>query len=160
MWCVMQTKETNQHKSAGCRISAHLFTQEEQPCGRLVPLTPHYDSQTQIIEFLVPSHDPKRKERVYGLEIDARTGECACACEDFFYRRAPRKNIVAYGTYLEQIALLYKGKQLKPLITRKPSGLCPHARRARQWLKRHDIYQHIETAVEILAQRVERECAA
>lgn len=140
-------------------IQGHVFTQAEQPVGRLVRVD--YDGQRRVMGFLVPSLS---RPRVYGLELCCRTGQICCGCEayqDFRNSRSmPYRREVA-GTFLEQ---LYPA--IYPLITRDPRFCCPHARRVRQWLQRHkapdgqSLYQHMNAIVQAWeSQEMEKESA-
>lgn len=119
------------------RVRGHVLSRAEFPCGRLVATPVHYDSQEQIMEFTVPSFS--REDRVYGLELDMVTGEVACGCEagDCFRnaRRMPYR-LEESGSRAEQLAK-EKGRFLLPLVTRRPMGLCAHARRVRAYVARH-----------------------
>lgn len=136
----------------------HVFTQESHPCGRLV-VTADYDAAEQMIEFLVPSLS--RGDRVYGVEIDALSGQCACGCEAFsVFRNAHRMPYrwQKEATYAEILART-QGKSLLPLITRKISGLCPHLRRARQWIQRHKLFLHFKQREQWLIELLEGKAA-
>lgn len=135
------------------RIAGHVFTQQEFPCGRLV-MTADYDSQEKIMTFKMPSLS-RPKKRVYGLELDCMTAEIACGCEadDYkeTYKLGRRRDV--QGTYAE-IAAKALGYHLLPLITRRPKGLCVHANRVRQFLKRHDLYEAMLTIQQSLENRL------
>lgn len=128
-------------------IQGHVLSQKTHPCGRLVKC--NYDSQRKVMSFDVPSLS--RKDRVYGIELDCMSGQIACGCEAFSdYRntsRCPYRDKEA-GAFLEHVYA-----RLFPLITRRPSGLCPHARKVRLWLKAHRtpdgkrLYDHIAAIV-------------
>ncbi len=135
------------------RIRGHVFSQEEFPIGRLVPIRADYDSQEKILEFLVPSHSEERKDTVYGVEVDVLTGEVACGCTwwacELNTDDGRSKGIAGRkqaGTYLETAAMATTPRvYLCPSILRLPSGLCYHCKRVRAWLKAHDLYNAIET---------------
>lgn len=119
------------------RVRGHVLSQVEFPCGRLVQMPVHYDAQEQIMEFTVPSLS--REDRVYGLELDMVTGEVACGCEagdDFRNARRMPYRLDEAGTPAELLAK-EKGRFLLPLVTRRPMGLCAHARRVRAYIVRH-----------------------
>jgi hypothetical protein len=115
----------------------------------------HYDSQEQIMEFLVPSHS--RGKRVYGLELDMQTAEIGCGCEALSeFREAsnmPYRRDAA-GTMLEQLAAA-KGKRLLPLITRPPRALCPHAKKVRLWVLRQGLMPYFNARESRLVERLE-----
>jgi hypothetical protein len=125
------------------QIIGHQLTQESHPCGRLVKAS--YDSQTKIMEFTIPSDETAGL--VYGVELDCSTGEIVCPCKDFGYRKSSKAGYLKHGVYLEHAERAANQNSLWPLVTRKPSGLCKHANRVRYWLKRHNLYRHIETIV-------------
>ena len=136
------------------RVKGHIFTQEEMPCGRLVPLQATIDGSEHIAEFLVPSLS--RGGRVYGVELDLKTGELACGCEAFRdYRecsRMPYRRDSA-GTFIEHLAVT-KGKHLLPLVTRPPRGLCPHTRRVREFIRRHGFLSYFKEREKWLEERL------
>ena len=138
------------------RISGHILTQEDFPCGRLVALDADYDEAEKIMEFRVPSHT--RKSRVYGIEVDMYTAEIACPCEGFRdFREASRMpyNRNAVGRYVEHLARTKK-KSLLPLVTRPPRGLCIHARKVREWLRRKGFLDYFFQREGWLIERLER----
>lgn len=136
----------------------HVLSQESHPCGRLVVVAA-YDKAEQMMEFLVPSLS--RPEIVYGVEVDALSGQCACGCEAFtMFREAHRMPYrwQAQATYAEALAKTQK-KKLMPLITRKNSGLCPHLRRVRQWIQRHHLMNHFREREAWLTEILEKQSA-
>lgn len=137
------------------RITGHLTTQAERPCGRLVPIQPDYDAGEKVLEFTVPSLS--RGNRVYVVEVDALSGEVACPCEALKdYREASRMpyNREVGGVYLEQLARV-KGYKLLPIITRPARALCPHARKVQAWLKRNGHFHYFKQLEERLIERAE-----
>lgn len=132
-------------------LAEHRGTQSQWPVGRLVPLKPDYDSSSHLIQAHVPSGS--RDNRVYLVSLNCETAECICGCEAYEYRVSALKNRGELGVFLEHTEHP-NGKPWWPLITRNPSGLCPHLRKLRLWLKAHKIYQHIENVVRIHEERM------
>lgn len=123
-------------------IEQHRGNQASWPVGRLSPLKADYDIQTKTIQAYVPSMS--EGDLVYLVSVNAATGEAICGCKGFECIYSARKNKEAYGVFIE-----HTGLTKWPSITRLPSSLCPHLRKMRLWLKRHGIYQHIETCIGI-----------
>ena len=99
---------------------------------------------------------------MYGVEVDAITGECACSCEAFFDFRNAHKmpyRLERAGTYVEQLAKVHK-KPLLPLITRNPKGLCPHARKVREWIRRKGWLDYFKARESWLLERLEQKVSA
>lgn len=124
------------------RIQAHILSQLTHPCGRLV-LEGHLDSSTHVADFHIPSSS--RADRVYGLQLDCRTSEVACACERWDYRVRSAGGRREYGTELE-VEAREAGWFLYPSILRAPKGLCPHSRRVRTWVRRHGLTEAMQVA--------------
>lgn len=137
------------------RIAAQVLPNEAPfNVGRLSPIEPTFDSAEKVIEALCPSYS--RDNRVYRIEVDCITGEFCCACEAFQFRssRTSPYNRQRAGTFIENAAKA-KGYELLPLITRNPSGLCPHGKRMRSLLKRRGLWPAMKTIESELEKRLD-----
>ena len=133
------------------RITGQILSEE---LGRLVPEVA-FDGAEKVLEFKVPSHS--RKHRVYVVEVDMTSCEVACRCEAFReFREAHRMpyRFEIAASPLEVLARA-KGYGLLPLIIRAPRNLCPHARKVREWLRRHGHLHYFELKEQELIERVE-----
>lgn len=87
------------------------------------------DAGRRLLEFSCPSLT-RGGSRLYWLVLDIDSLEVDCRCEDAAMRRFSLAGRYIYGTDDE------KADGLQAQITRHPVGLCPHARKVQNWIKR------------------------
>lgn len=135
-------------------MRGEITTQRENPCGRLVPLNPHFDSSEASMEFVVPSSS--RSERVYRIVLDCRSTAISCPCEDADFRARAARTRLEAGTFLENLVLAKTGYRMEPSVLRPRRALCKHAWRCREYLRRHkDVWQALKAVEKAQVERFE-----